>query len=398
MDTQLRDDIFWVGYVDWTVRDFHGYHTKRGSTYNAYLVRDEKTALIDTVKAPYVCHLLENVAKYKPWTQIDYIVVNHAEPDHASALPEVLKQMPQAEVVCNEKCRKALGRHFDTSTWKFRVVEDGETLSLGKRSLTFINTPMAHWPESMFTYVPEEQLLFSMDAFGQHFASSGRYDRDEDLAVIMQEAKTYYANILMPYGKQVAKVMDKAKDIPIKTIATSHGIIWEDHIPTILQAYADWTQCKPSPKVLVIYDTMWQSTEFMADAMCDAAVRNGVEVKLFSIRKSNITILATEILDAAVVAFGTPTLNRTMMPEVGALLTYLKGLRPVGKTGFTFGSYGWAKGGAVDLQKALVDMDFEILREPLQVQYRPTPEVLAECRETGEMMADKAIEIAGKTE
>lgn len=398
MDATLRENIFWVGYVDWTVRDFHGYHTNRGSTYNAYLVCDEKTALIDTVKAPYVCNLLQKVGEHTSLDAVDYIVVNHAEPDHSGALPEVAKACRNAEIVCNAKCRKALEQHFITKDWKFRVVDEGETLSLGKRSLTFVNTPMAHWPESMFTYVPEEELLFSMDAFGQHYASAGRYDRDEDLSVVMQEAKTYYANILMPYGKQVAKVMERAKDIPIRTVATSHGVIWEDHIGEILAAYGAWTQCKPAAKALVIYDSMWQSTERMAHAIWDAAQRQGVDAKLFNIRKSNITILATEVLDAATVAFGSPTLNRTMMPEMGALLTYLKGLRPLGKAGFAFGSYGWAKGGAQDVNDYLKDLKFDILREPLQVQYAPTSEVLAECRAAGEALGRKAEEIARQAE
>lgn len=207
MNTTPRDNIDWVGYVDWTVRDFHGYTSERGTTYNTYLIRNEKKALIDTVKAPYGQHLLQNISALMPLRSIDYVVCNHAEPDHTGALPEIMVAMPNATLVCDQKCKDALSRHFDTPGWKFKVVKTGDTVSLGDRTLHFIETPMVHWPESMFTYVPEEKLLFSMDAFGQHHASSQRFDDEVPLETALQEAKSHYANILMPYGKQVAKVL-----------------------------------------------------------------------------------------------------------------------------------------------------------------------------------------------
>ncbi len=394
MNFSLKENIHWVGYVDWTVRDFHGYQTGRGSTYNAYLVRDKKTALIDTVKAPFARNLLRNVSELTALDKIDYIVCNHAEPDHSGSLPDVVGACPQAEIVCNKKCQDTLGRHFDVSNWKFRVIANGDSLSLGDRTLSFLDTPMAHWPESMFTYVPEEKLLFSMDGFGQHYASSGRFDDQEPLDVVMHEAKKYYANILMPYGKQVSAVMDRASGLEIEIIAPSHGVIWRKHIGAILEGYRDWVLCRPRPKVLVIYDTMWHSTEAMAQAMQEGATRDGVEVQLLSIRKSHLTIFAQEIIDAAAVAIGTPTLNRTMMPQVGALLTYLKGLRPVGKAALAFGSYGWAKGGAKDVNAALEDMKFEILMDPIQSRFTPTKEVLDECFQAGRKLSERAIEIA----
>jgi flavorubredoxin len=353
MKATLRDNIEWVGYVDWTVRNFHGYETDRGTTYNAYLVRDEKTVLIDTVKAPFAADLIRKISELTEPGEIDYLVCNHAEPDHSGALPAIVAACPRAEVVCNDKCRAALSRHFETSDWNFRIVADGESLSLGKRSLTFINTPMAHWPESMFTYVPEEKLLFSMDAFGQHYASSGRFDDEEPLDLVMYELKKYYANILTPYGKQVARAMERAGELDIETIAPSHGVIWRKNLGSLIEAYSGFAACKAKPKALVVYDTMWNSTEAMAQAILEGAQREGVETKLFNIRASSITTLATEILDAAAIAFGSPTLNRTMMPQMGALLIYLKGLRPTCKAGFAFGSYGWTKGGAVDVDAFL---------------------------------------------
>lgn len=403
MNTQLREGIEWVGFVDWTVRDFHGYATGRGSTYNAYLVRGAaatgepnseptKTALIDAVKAPYADELLRRVANLTPLDKVDYVVCNHAETDHAGGLPAVVAACPNAEVVCNKTCREALGRHFDTSAWRFRVVADGESLSLGRRTLQFVNTPMAHWPESMMTYVPEEKVLFSMDAFGQHYASSARFDDEAALDEVMAEARTYYANILMPLGKPVLAAMAKAAGLDIEILAPSHGVIWRSHIADILKAYGDWTVCRARPKVLVIYDTMWGSTDRMARAIEDGAASvAGVEVKRFSLRLSNTTVLATEVLDAATLAIGSPTLNRTYMPQMGALLTYLDGLRPAGKAALTFGSYGWSHAACAALEARLREMKVELLAPAVEALYAPTAEVLEECRQAGRMLAEKAL-------
>ena len=394
MNTTLRENINWVGYVDWTVRDFHSYVTTRGATYNAYLVRDEKTALVDTVKAPYAADLLKNVAALTDLTAVDYIVANHAEPDHAGALSRVVAACPGATVVCDQKCRDILASYNDVSDWRFQIVKTGDALSLGKRTLTFIETPMVHWPDSMFTYVPEDRLLFSMDAFGQHYASSNHFDDEVDLSEVMEEAKKYYANIVMLYGRQISKTLDAAAALDIEMIAPSHGVIWRSHICEIISAYKDWVVCKPKPKVLVIYDSMWQSTRKMAEAILEGASMEGVEAKLIFVRASGLTEIATEALDAAAIAFGSATLNMGMMPMMGAVLTYLKGLRPVDKAGFAFGSYGWSKGAPEAIDEYLKAMNFDVLREPLKSKWRPNEEILDECRSAGSMMAEKARELA----
>ncbi|MBN2562085.1 MAG: FprA family A-type flavoprotein [Phycisphaerae bacterium] len=394
MNTTLRENINWVGYVDWAVRDFHGYNTDRGVTYNAYLVRDEKTALIDTVKAPFVDRLFQNIAALTDLASVDYVVCNHAEPDHAGGLARAMEALPNAVLVCDKKCEAALGRYHDTSGWKTRIVATGDTLSLGKRTLEFIETPMVHWPESMFTYVPEEKLLFSMDAFGQHYASSQRFDDEVPLCTVMEEAKTYYANIVMPFGRQVARVLEQAAKLEIEMIAPAHGVIWRSHIAEIVNAYGNWACCRPKPKVLVIYDTMWDSTGEMARAIHETASEAGVAAELINIRTSNLTRIATEVLDAACVAFGSSTLNQGMMPMAGAVLTYLKGLKPANKAGLAFGSYGWSKGGPEAVDDVMKAMNWEVLREPIRAQYRPTVEVLDECRAAGRMLAEKAKEMA----
>lgn len=392
METTVRENIDWVGHVDWTVRDFHSYTTARGATYNAYLVRDEKTALIDTVKEPFADGLLAGIRHFIDPAKIDYLVCNHAEPDHAGAFAAIVAACPRAKVVCNDKCRKTLSLYFDTSKWDFEIVKTGSSLSLGKRQLTFVDTPFVHWPESMVTYVPEERLLFSMDAFGQHFAFSNLFDDQNPIEDVMAEAKRYYANIVMPFGKKVASALEACAALDIDLIAPAHGVVWRSHCARILAEYNDWAVCKPKAKVLVIYDSMWDSTARMARAIQAGATKNGVDAKLISIRASDLTEIATEVLDAACIAFGSSTLNRGPMPMVAAVLSYLQGLSPSGKIGLPFGSYGWGISGAQAIQKYMEEMKWELLREPIKSQYRPSEEILGACREAGAALADRALE------
>ncbi|MBU0716965.1 MAG: FprA family A-type flavoprotein [Planctomycetes bacterium] len=394
MNTTLCENIDWVGYVDWTVRDFHGYNTDRGATYNAYLVRDEKTALIDTVKAPFAEQLLQHVSALTDLSKVDYVICNHAEPDHSGALPRVLEALPNATLVCDKKCEETLSKHYDISGWKVRIVATGDTIPLGKRTLEFIETPMVHWPESMFTYIPEEKLLFSMDAFGQHYASSQRFDDEVPLCTVMEEAKTYYANIIMPFAKFVAATLGLAAKLNIEMIAPSHGVIWRSHVAAIIEAYQNWAHCRPKPKVLVIYDTMWESTGQMARAIHEGASVRGVATELIDVRRSTLTKIASEVLDSASVAFGSSSLNQGVLPMAGAVLTYLKGLRPTGKIAIAFGSYGWSGGGPETVDEYLRGLKWEVLGEPIRAQYRPTAEVLSQCRAAGRSLAEKAKEMA----
>jgi flavorubredoxin len=391
MHVELTEGINWVGAIDWNVRDFHGYETRRGSTYNAYLVQGEKTALIDTVKRDFSNTLLANVDEVAGLDAVDYVVANHGEPDHSSALPAVL-EATGATLITNEKAVGTLKGYYDTSGWEIELVATGDSLDLGGRSLSFVQTPMVHWPDSMVSYCPEEKVLFSNDAFGQHLASSCRFAADNNLSVVMEEAKTYYANIVMLYGRPISKAMDALGDLEIGMIAPAHGVVWREHIPDILDAYSGWVHCQSRPKVLVIYESMWHSTDCMAHEIVKGAVREGVEVKLFDVNRTGRTELATEVLDAAAIAVGSPTLNMTLMPEIAGVLTYLKGLSPKQKAGFAFGSYGWAPSGPRAVEGYLEEMDFDLLREPLTAQWRPDEDALAACREAGAMLADTALE------
>jgi flavorubredoxin len=334
---------------------------------------------------------LRSVSARTDLARVEYVVCNHAEPDHASGFPAVMRALPNAVVVCNAKCRAALSDYHDTAAWRFKVIADRETLRLGARSLVFIDTPMVHWPESMVTYVPEEKLLFSMDAFGQHLASSSRFDDEAPLCTVMEEARIYYANIVTPFCARVQKALSDLGSVPLAMIAPSHGVIWRRHVDQIVKAYHNWANGKSKPTVLVAYDSMWGSTARLAQAIHEGAMQPGVEAKLIGLRQTNLTRLATEVLDCGAVAFGSSTLNQSMLPAVAAAANYLTGLRFASRPAFAFGSYGWSKGGAEALDEALRAMKWEVVREPIRCRFAPKDACLAECREAGKALAEKAL-------
>ncbi len=394
--TTIIDGVYWVGYVDWTVRDFHGYKTEDGSTYNAYLVKGKQTAVIDAVKGPYAGELLRHIQEVADPATIDWIVVNHAEPDHSGGLPALVAALPNATVVCNEKCRDALAHHYDVSNWTFKVVREAETLELGEgKTLQFFNTPMVHWPESMATYLVEDALLFSMDAFGQHMASSERFDDELPLARTLEHAKTYYANIVQLYGRPVQAALAKLGKLPLRVICPSHGIIWRKHIADIVAQYQRWMVTAATRKVVVFYVSMWGSTRQMAAEIVRGAQSvPGVDVRLIDIDATHDTVTVTELMDCAAFACGTPTLNIGMMPAMARTLTYVKGLRPQDKKGFVFGSYGWAEKGASAADAMVAEWGAERIREPLTVRFRPDAAVLEECFNAGKALGEIAAAVA----
>lgn len=390
MHVKLAEGINWVGAIDWKVRDFHGYETQRGSTYNAYLVQGEKTALIDTVKAPFADTLLRNVNEIAGLDQVDYVVANHGEPDHSGSLPAVLAACPNATLITNEKCLSTLQGYYNVAEWKIETVATGDSLDLGGRTLSFVQVPMVHWPDSMVTYCPEDAILFSNDAFGQHLASSARFDDELDLSVVLDEARTYYANIVMLYGRPIAKALEAVGGLEISMIAPAHGVIWRGHIPEILDAYQGWVRFRPQARVLVIYESMWGSTELMAKEILEGVLEGEVEASLLEVNRTGRTRIAAEVLEAAAIAVGSPTLNMTMMPAIAGVLAYLKGLAPRNKVGLAFGSYGWAPAGPKEVHETLEAMGVEMSGEPLTAQWRPHEEALARCREAGRMLAERA--------
>lgn len=384
---QVSEGVYWVGAVDWCIRNFHGYSTHRGSTYNAYLIVDEKIALIDTVKAPFFPEMLRRIREVIDPSRIDYIVSNHVEMDHSGSLPLLLREATQAEVVTTQKFGEAgLRKHFGLDR-PMTGVKEGDTLNLGKRTLVFVPTPMLHWPDSMVTYSPVDEILFSNDAFGQHLAASQCFDNEVDNAALMQEAAKYYANILMPMGQLVGPVLKKVAGLKVKTIAPSHGTIWRSDPGKIISAYSDWSQGKTVRKALVIYDTMWGSTARMADAIAEGLIAEGVEVKLFNLTACDRSDVMTDVLDARALIIGSPTINNGMFPTVAAFLCYLKGLKPRHKIGAVFGSYGWGMGAAKAVTQEMEQAGIELVEPEMTLKWVPDESELAACVDLGRRIA-----------
>ena len=325
---ELAKGVYWVGVVDWNIRDFHGYVTPKGTTYNAYLIVDEKIALVDTVKSHFAGELIKHIQKIIDPTRIDYVISNHVEMDHSGSLPVLMRLIPNAKVIATKRGRDGLCQHYSgigCKDWNFEVVETGSELNLGARTLMFIEATMLHWPDSMHTYIKEDKILLSNDAFGQHIASSHRFNDEVD--DVMDDAAEYYANILMPFGRIILKYIDTVKElgIDINMIAPGHGIIWRQDPAKIIEAYGHWARGENNKKVLIIYDTMWGSTHTMAKSILEGIKAAGVEVKLINIRKIDLSGIITEILEAPVILLGSPTLNNSIFPSVGEVLIHVKG-------------------------------------------------------------------------
>ena len=386
----LAEGINWVGVVDWNIRDFHGYVTQRGSTYNAYLIRDEKVALVDTVKHTFSNELLRNICELVDPAKIDYIIVNHVEMDHSSSLPLIAKYAKNATIIASPRGKDAIIEHYGAD-FCIETVKTGDQLKLGKRTLQFVEAPMLHWPDSMFTYVVEDKILMPNDAFGQHLASSERFDDEVDPHVLMEEATIYYANILMPFAPLIARKLEEVTQmgIPIDMIAPSHGIIWRSDPSKIIKAYSDWSAGVSKNKVVIVFDTMWGSTDKMARAILEGAASQGADVKLLKLRAANRTEAMTEILDAKAVIVGSPTLNNGMFPTIGSFLTYAMGLKPKGKLWAFFGSYGWGGGAVRGMTEMAQKAGFQVHEQSVEVKYIPDQEDLKKCFEFGQQIAAK---------
>lgn len=375
---ELKPGIYYVGVVDWNLRNFHGYSITGGTTYNAYLIIDEKITLIDTVKAPFTNELIDRISEIVDPSKIDYVISNHVEMDHSGAIPAIMKLASNATLITSSPSGlKGLKLHFKDD-YKFQEVKAGDTLSLGKRTLTFVGTPMLHWPDNMVTYCPEEKILFSNDAFGQHYTSNQHFDDEADLARVLHEAKSYFANILMPYCAQAKKALAIVEELDIDMIAPSHGVIWRSHIKEIFDAYRRFAGGELTNTALVIYDTMWHSTESMALKIVEGFTRLGIPAKLLFLQETPLSDIVTEVLTAKYLCVGSPTLNNTIMPNVAAFLNYLKGLSPKGKKGFAFGSYGWGGQSVGIVQKELEDIGVEIIHDFIRINYVPSKEQLDE--------------------
>ncbi|MCP4679793.1 MAG: FprA family A-type flavoprotein [Deltaproteobacteria bacterium] len=381
---KVTDRVYWVGAVDWGLRNFHGYQTSRGSTYNAYLILADKVTLVDTVKPQFYDEMMARVASIVDPADIKYIISNHAEMDHSGALPRLVHTFNPEKIVASSKGVKALKEHFGWDR-EVEAVKTGDKLNLGNATLSFIETRMLHWPDSMFAFLEEEGVLFSNDAFGMHLATSERFADELDPWVLRREGAKYYSNILLHLSPIVSKLLDKLPsfNLDIKIIAPDHGPIWRQDLDRIIGYYAEWAEQRPTNKAVVVYDTMWKSTATMAAAVGDGLAEGGARVELMPLEGAHRSDVLTEVLDAGALLVGSPTMNNQVYPTVADVMNYLKGLKPRNLVGATFGSYGWSGEAVKHLDQIMEEMNVELVQKGFRVKYVPTEEDLAACRALG---------------
>lgn len=389
---EISKGIYDVGVTDWNVRDFHGYSTNLGSTYNSFLIVDEKIVLIDTVKHAFGKQLLDNVSQIVDPKKIDIVISNHTEMDHSGSLELMMTHVGMDKpLYCSQMGERNLSSHFGRK-WNYHAVGNGEELKLGSKTLMFLETRMLHWPDSMFSYLKEDKILFSSDAFGQHYSGYEKFDDQIDDA-IMYHAQKYYANILLPYSALIRKLLAKVGELKLEfdMICPDHGILWRRDPGKILAAYDTWSRQEAGKKVIVLYDTMWHSTEKMAEKIAAGIADTGVMVKLMNARHCHRSDIITETMDAKAVIVGSPTLNNNVFPTLMDVLTYMKGLKPLHKLGAAFGSYGWSGEAVKQLNAQLESMKFELVDPGLKVQYVPDSDNLEACVEFGRKIGNAVI-------
>ncbi len=368
---KIRDNVYWVGAIDWNVRVFHGYKVPYGTTYNAYLVLDEKVTLIDTVKAPFFDEMIQNISEIVDPSKIDILISNHVEPDHSGALPEIAKLCKGAEIYATQNGEKGLRAYYGDFENPFKLVKKGDSLCTGKFNFDFVPMPMVHWPDSMSTYLREEKILFSNDAFGQHIASNERFDDEIGLMRLTERASDYYANIVLPFAAPVKKLLSDVAPFELSCICPSHGVILRSFIPEIAEKYAFWAGGGYyDGRAVIVYDTMWESTRMLAESIELEFKKKGVETAVFDLRKRHISEALSACLEAKYICVGSPTLNRNMMPTVAGFLCYLRGLGPKERTGLAFGSYGWSGESVGQIESALAELKYDMLPARKAV-YRP---------------------------
>jgi flavorubredoxin len=387
-EVKLAEGVYWVGAIDWNLGFCGSYSTPRGTTYNAYLVVDEKIALVDTVKKGFEQEMLKRIKEIAEPAEIDYMICNHSEMDHSGGIPDIMKRANNARLVASPKGKIGLQKHYNKD-WDAVAVRTGDELNLGRKSLIFIEAPMLHWPDNMFTYLKEDRILMSNDAFGQHIATNQRFE-DEVGWAVMEEAAKYFAVIISPYSPLVQKKIEEMEKmrIGIDMIAPAHGVIWRQPAK-IIEAYRRWSGGEAELKVTVVFDTMWGSTDRMAREIARGVASEGVKVKVFNLRNSDSSEIVRDLLESRAIAVGSPTLNANIYPTVGGFLTFLKGIRLRNMKAAVFGSYGWG-GGSIQLMKEeLKKAGADVIEEELSVQYVPTEEDLKRCFEFGKIIAEK---------
>ena len=390
MVTELTKGVYWVGVVDWGIRHFHGYElsTHRGTTYNSYLICDEKIALVDTVWGPFADEFTAHIRQIVDPARIDIVVANHAEVDHSGSLPALMRQVPNATVVVSKRGRESIEGHFHQA-WNFQTVQSGDKINIGASDLVFVEAPMLHWPDSMFTYLTGKNILMPNDAFGQHYASAFRFNDQVNQEELYEEALKYYANILTPFSKLVTKKIAEvlALNLPVDMIAPSHGIIWRQDPLQIVRKYQEWAAQVPEKSAVILYDTMWEATRRMAEAIGQGLAAEGVPYKLFHMAISDRNDVITEVFKARAIIIGSPTLNQGLLPTISPILEDLKGLKFQNKIGAAFGSYGWSGESVKLIEEHLARCNIPVVAPGVRAKWQPTAADLAECEQLGRTVA-----------
>jgi flavorubredoxin len=387
---EIAKNIHWVGVTDWGIRRFHGVELSvhRGTTYNSYLIMDEKIAIVDSVWEPHLDEFITKIKAIVDPSKIDYVIVNHAEPDHSSSLPALMKYCPNATVVVSKNGASSVMGHYHEN-WKMMTVKTGDRLKLGQNELIFVEAPMLHWPDTMFTYVTGHNILMSNDAFGQHYASAFLFNDLVNQAELYEEALKYYANILTLYSDKVTKKIEEilALKLPVDMIAPSHGVIWRKDPLQIVTQYLEWAKQKPAPTALIVYDTMWNATEKMAKGIAEGLIECGVDCKVCHAALSDGNDLMVDIFKAKLVVLGSCTHNNGILPSMAKILEEMKGLRFKNKIGAAFGSYGWSAESVRDIEEMFRKSGIPLVRPGLKVKWQPGPAEMEQCRAMGRELA-----------
>lgn len=390
MVTELTKGVYWVGVIDWAVRQFHGHElsTHRGSSYNSYLIVDEKIVLVDTVREPFQQQLIENISEVVDPAKIDIMVANHAEVDHSGSLPAVMRQAPKATVVVSQRGKESVEGHFH-QPWNFQAVKTGDRINIGKHELVFIEAPMLHWPDSMFTYLTGKNILMPNDAFGQHYATAFRFNDQVNQQELYEEALKYYANILTPFSGQVLKKIEElmSLNLQVDMIAPSHGVIWRKDPLQIVKKYQQWAAQEPEKSAVIIYATMWDGTRHMAEAIGQGLAGEGVPYQLLDMGVADKSDAITEIFKTKAIIIGSSTFNRGILPTLSPVLEDLRGLRFKNKIGAAFGSYGWSGESVKIIEEHLDRCQIPIVAEGVRAKWQPKPDDLTRCKELGQKIA-----------
>jgi len=392
MGKKITDKVTWVGKVDWELKSFHGneYSTNKGSSYNSYLIQDEKTVLIDTVWQPYDKEFVTRLKQEIDLNKIDYIIMNHSEIDHSGALPELMREIPETPIYCTANGAKIIKGHYHID-WNFKTVKTGDTLDIGDSKLTFVEAPMLHWPDTMFTYMSGDNILFSNDGFGQHFATESLFNDTANQSELYLEATKYYANILTPFSKFVTKKINEVLgfQLPLNMICPSHGVIWKENPAQIVEQYLKWADAYQENQITLIYDTMWSATRKMAEAIADGIEQADslVTVKLFNSSKEDKNDIITEIFKSKAILIGSSTINNGYLYSIGGLLEMMKGLKFKGKMAAAFGSYGWSGEAVSQISGELKEAGFLVTEEGKKSLWVPDTAEYESCVEYGKKIA-----------